>query len=262
MGSTCAAGRSRWPAGRARRRCAARTPSGACSSAAPRASSTRTSTATGCSRARTSTRCGACRRPCAAASSTRAGSARIEDLRALRRLRLLNLAGVISGKALYEGRFGVREGQAALEPATDAAAPRDPLPRRGQGPRGQGRRVREPARRRRPGGAGGALPGRGRRRDRLPRHHGVAREARDRGRSSRAAAPTTCSSRSRSAAACARWTTPRRCSTPGPTRCRSTRPRWRGPELLVELAEVFGAQCVVLAIDARREDRTAATAST
>ncbi len=28
----------------------------------------------------------------------------------MRRLRLLNLAGVISGKALYEGRFGVREG--------------------------------------------------------------------------------------------------------------------------------------------------------
>ena len=38
-----------------------------------------------------------------------------DDLRALRRLRLLNLAGVISGRALYEGRFGVREGQDALE---------------------------------------------------------------------------------------------------------------------------------------------------
>jgi phosphoribosylformimino-5-aminoimidazole carboxamide ribotide isomerase len=37
------------------------------------------------------------------------------DLEALRDLRLLNLAGVISGKALYEGRFGVAEGQAALE---------------------------------------------------------------------------------------------------------------------------------------------------
>jgi phosphoribosylformimino-5-aminoimidazole carboxamide ribotide isomerase len=42
------------------------------------------------------------------------GIASIEDLRRLRSLRLLNLAGVISGKALYEGRFGVREGQAAL----------------------------------------------------------------------------------------------------------------------------------------------------
>jgi phosphoribosylformimino-5-aminoimidazole carboxamide ribotide isomerase len=43
------------------------------------------------------------------------GIGSLADLRALRSLRLLNLAGVISGKALYEGRFGVREGQAALE---------------------------------------------------------------------------------------------------------------------------------------------------
>ena len=37
-----------------------------------------------------------------------------DDLRALRALRLVNLAGVISGKALYEGRFSVREGKEAL----------------------------------------------------------------------------------------------------------------------------------------------------
>jgi phosphoribosylformimino-5-aminoimidazole carboxamide ribotide isomerase len=43
------------------------------------------------------------------------GIGSVEDLHALRRLRLVNLAGVISGKALYEGRFGVREGQGALE---------------------------------------------------------------------------------------------------------------------------------------------------
>jgi len=43
------------------------------------------------------------------------GIGSVEDLVALRELRLLNLAGVISGKALYEGRFGVREGQAALD---------------------------------------------------------------------------------------------------------------------------------------------------
>ena len=43
------------------------------------------------------------------------GVATIEDLRALRRLRLLNLAGVISGKALYERRFSVGEARAALE---------------------------------------------------------------------------------------------------------------------------------------------------
>jgi phosphoribosylformimino-5-aminoimidazole carboxamide ribotide isomerase len=43
------------------------------------------------------------------------GIGSLEDLVALRELRLLNLAGVISGKALYEGRFGVAEGQAAVD---------------------------------------------------------------------------------------------------------------------------------------------------
>jgi phosphoribosylformimino-5-aminoimidazole carboxamide ribotide isomerase len=43
------------------------------------------------------------------------GISSVEDLAALRSLRLVNLAGVISGKALYEGRFSVAEGQAALE---------------------------------------------------------------------------------------------------------------------------------------------------
>ena len=43
------------------------------------------------------------------------GVASVDDLRALRALRLLNLAGVISGKALYEGRFTVREARLALE---------------------------------------------------------------------------------------------------------------------------------------------------
>ena len=42
------------------------------------------------------------------------GIGSLADLAALRDLRLVNLAGVISGKALYEGRFGVAEGQAAL----------------------------------------------------------------------------------------------------------------------------------------------------
>ncbi len=43
------------------------------------------------------------------------GVGSLEDLRALRELRLVNLAGVISGKALYEGRFTVEEGRAELE---------------------------------------------------------------------------------------------------------------------------------------------------
>ena len=43
------------------------------------------------------------------------GIGSLEDLRGLRGLRLVNLAGVISGKALYEGCFGVAEGQAELD---------------------------------------------------------------------------------------------------------------------------------------------------
>jgi phosphoribosylformimino-5-aminoimidazole carboxamide ribotide isomerase len=42
------------------------------------------------------------------------GIGSVDDLKALRSLRLVNLAGVISGKALYEGRFTVKAGQAAL----------------------------------------------------------------------------------------------------------------------------------------------------
>jgi phosphoribosylformimino-5-aminoimidazole carboxamide ribotide isomerase len=42
------------------------------------------------------------------------GIGSLQDLEALRELRLVNLGGVISGKALYEGRFTVGQGQAAL----------------------------------------------------------------------------------------------------------------------------------------------------
>jgi phosphoribosylformimino-5-aminoimidazole carboxamide ribotide isomerase len=43
------------------------------------------------------------------------GIGSLEDLRGLAALRQVNLAGVIVGKALYEGRFTVTEGQAALD---------------------------------------------------------------------------------------------------------------------------------------------------
>ena len=43
------------------------------------------------------------------------GIGSLEDLEKLRDMRLLNLAGVISGKALYEGRFTVHDARAALE---------------------------------------------------------------------------------------------------------------------------------------------------
>ena len=42
------------------------------------------------------------------------GIGRREDLEALRALRKVNLGGVVVGKALYEGRFTVAEGRAAL----------------------------------------------------------------------------------------------------------------------------------------------------
>jgi phosphoribosylformimino-5-aminoimidazole carboxamide ribonucleotide (ProFAR) isomerase len=43
------------------------------------------------------------------------GIGELEHLSALAALRRVNLAGVIAGKALYEGRFTVAEGQAALD---------------------------------------------------------------------------------------------------------------------------------------------------
>jgi phosphoribosylformimino-5-aminoimidazole carboxamide ribotide isomerase len=43
------------------------------------------------------------------------GIATADDLRALRDLRLLNLAGVISGKAIYEGRFTIAEAHEILD---------------------------------------------------------------------------------------------------------------------------------------------------
>jgi phosphoribosylformimino-5-aminoimidazole carboxamide ribotide isomerase len=44
------------------------------------------------------------------------GIGTLDDLRGLRDLRQVNLGGVIAGKALYEGRFTIAEGQRALQP--------------------------------------------------------------------------------------------------------------------------------------------------
>jgi phosphoribosylformimino-5-aminoimidazole carboxamide ribotide isomerase len=49
------------------------------------------------------------------------GIASLDDLRALKELRLVNLAGVISGKALYEGRFTVEEANELLQERRNAA---------------------------------------------------------------------------------------------------------------------------------------------
>ena len=45
------------------------------------------------------------------------GIGSLDDLRALAKLRQVNLAGVIAGKSLYEKQFTIAEGQAALDGA-------------------------------------------------------------------------------------------------------------------------------------------------
>ncbi len=50
------------------------------------------------------------------------GIGELSHLEGLRALRQVNLGGVIVGKALYEGKFTVREGQTALEPRRGAPA--------------------------------------------------------------------------------------------------------------------------------------------
>lgn len=51
------------------------------------------------------------------------GIAAAGDLRALRDLRLMNLAGVISGKAIYEGRFTIAEAHEILDASGERPAP-------------------------------------------------------------------------------------------------------------------------------------------
>ena len=50
------------------------------------------------------------------------GIGSLDDLRALKDLRLVNLAGVISGKALYERRFTIADAHAILDEASQRAA--------------------------------------------------------------------------------------------------------------------------------------------
>jgi phosphoribosylformimino-5-aminoimidazole carboxamide ribonucleotide (ProFAR) isomerase len=52
------------------------------------------------------------------------GIGTVADLESLAALRQVNLAGVIVGKALYEGRFTIAQGQAALEEHHEASVGR------------------------------------------------------------------------------------------------------------------------------------------
>jgi phosphoribosylformimino-5-aminoimidazole carboxamide ribonucleotide (ProFAR) isomerase len=58
------------------------------------------------------------------------GIGSIEHLEALAAQRQVNLAGVIVGKALYEKRFTIAEGQAALDSARTSVRPARMRPRR------------------------------------------------------------------------------------------------------------------------------------
>ena len=167
------------------------------------------------------------------------GISSLDDLRALAELRQVNLTGVIVGKALYEERFDVaaapgRAGRLMhykrVIPCLDVDG--------GRVVKGVGFvDLRDAGRPGRAGRAATTPPG--------PTSScswtsPPPRTSARRSSTSRVGRPTRCSSRSRSAAGSARWPTPRRCSTPAPTRCRSTRPRWRGPDLIDELAATFG----------------------
>jgi phosphoribosylformimino-5-aminoimidazole carboxamide ribotide isomerase len=55
------------------------------------------------------------------------GIGSLDDLRGLRDLRQVNLGGVIAGKALYEGRFTIAEGQRALQPESADKKPYRPV---------------------------------------------------------------------------------------------------------------------------------------
>jgi len=58
------------------------------------------------------------------------GIGTLEDLAVLRDMRLVNLAGVVSGKALYEGRFSVVDARAQLESPPSARAQLESPPSR------------------------------------------------------------------------------------------------------------------------------------
>ena len=190
----------------------------------PRSSSP-TSAATACSTGPTST--GSPRSPprptCPVIAS--GGVASLADIARARR-RSPGIAGIITGKALYEGRFTVAGGAGGVCAGEGRAG--HPVPRRHRRPGGQGHQLRRPARRRRPGRARRPLRRRGRRRAGLPRHHRVVRRPRHDGRRRAIAPPSRCSSRSPSAAASAPSTTPGGCCAPAPTRSASTPPRCSG----------------------------------
>ena len=133
------------------------------------------------------------------------------------------------------------------------AQARDPVPRRRPGPRRQGHQLRRHPRRRRPGRAGRALRRRGRRRARLPRHHRLARARETIVELARRTAdnvfiPFTIGGGIRSVEDA------QAVLDAGADKVSVNSAALARPELIGELADVFGAQCVVVAIDAKRRE--------
>ena len=131
-----------------------------------------------------------------------------------------------------------------------AQRPSDPVPRRDRRPGGQGRPVRRPHRRGRPGRAGGPLRRRGRRRADLPRHHGLVRRPRHHGLGGGAhgRAGVHPAHRRRGGA---ETEDARRLLRAGADKVAVNTAAVERPALVRDIADEFGAQCAVVAIDAR-----------
>ena len=160
-------------------------------------------------------------------------------------------SGPLVGVQFHPERSGPAGARAPRERPGDGQEARDPLPRRRRRPCRQGRAVRESARHGRSGRARDALLGARRRRARLPRHHGDAGGPRADCSSSSTAPRRSSRSRSPSAAASRSVDDGLALLRAGADKVAVNRAALDEPGLLDRLADAFGSQAVVCAIDAR-----------
>ena len=165
-----------------------------------------------------------------------------------------NVVGVIVGRALYEKSFTLRRragGLRRLSARRRAPQAHHPVPRRPRRARGQGRQLRRPS-------ATPATPSSWRRATtpRAPTSSSSSTSpprtsAATSSSTSRRAAPSRCSSRSPSAAGWRARTTSAPILAAGADKVTMNTAAVEDPELVRRCAERFGAQCIVVAIDAR-----------
>ena len=242
---------------RGRRADGDRAGAGARARPAPRPCSTPTSSRDGTEPGPTSTTRPRWRAPSACRSSPRAAWASLDDIAALAAWRApASRASSSAARSTRAPSTLRRRRRAPAAAAPDARQAHHPLPRREGRARGQGREVRRAARRRRSRGGRARLRRAGRRRAGVPRHHRVARGPRDTCSTSCAAPPRASTCRSRSAAACGPSTTCGALLRAGADKVSLNTAALARPEVIREAAERFGSQCIVVAIDARREGRT------